>query len=537
MFTKYVVAATVTAGILLWQLYCYANEAHTLEGSVVEAGTGKAVSHLTVSLSGDRAATTTTTDQFGHFEFTGLDAGLYRLTTKRGDGYLSGVARVTIEADPSAKKRDVVTIAVEISPSITGDVTNRDGKPVSKAMASVRAEGYRNGRRVLLSFHSTQTDVKGHFNISNLLPGEYHLQIELPEADRLRPVPATQDVSPDATIRDIRTFYPNSPEIGQSVPISLRAGQTLDSYRVVLLRSETYCVLSGIHSDETLGLENEVNIQVSELSPVSQSRVGSGKITPGQPFQLCGLPQGRYRLWSVASANGRAVYASEKFTITKEGLKLPDLLFSSALPLQGTISVAGSAHNAIPPSVQITLEAKDRIGMPGESLRGDKPRGGSFSVPAVFDDEYWLNVNGLPRHYFVAEAHAGNRDALREPVYGSREPLAIVISAEGPALAGTVVDQDGRGISSAVVVLALDPAQQAPAFNEILTSTAGTDGSFQLSGMKPGRYTLLAFDRLPDGLSGDPFFIASRKTDGTDLALLPKEDKTVTVKVTTFGHP
>ncbi|HWB82627.1 MAG TPA: carboxypeptidase-like regulatory domain-containing protein [Bryobacteraceae bacterium] len=147
----------------------------SLEGTVTEAATGLPVPNLQINAKGAANPPPVLTDAKGHYIFPGLPPGHWMMYTQRARGYLTTIKRLTLSPGKPGQSIDVV---VEKAAVLAGRVIDRDKDPVAGAMVSVRAEGFRNGRPVLESFHSASTNDLGEYRISNLLPGRYYVEVD-----------------------------------------------------------------------------------------------------------------------------------------------------------------------------------------------------------------------------------------------------------------------------------------------------------------------------------------------------------------------
>ena len=134
------------------------NPTGTLTGTVTDQ-TGEPVSGATVTLGG----TETTTSSDGTYGFAGAAAGSYDLLVS-APGAETETVPVTVEAD-SITTRDV---ALTVTGSVAGTVTNQDGNPIEGATVSIDSQ-------------STQTDATGQYSIDDVGVGTQTVTVTTPD--------------------------------------------------------------------------------------------------------------------------------------------------------------------------------------------------------------------------------------------------------------------------------------------------------------------------------------------------------------------
>lgn len=310
--------------------------------------------------------------------------------------------------------------------------------------------------------------------------------------------------------------------------MTLRAGDQVESFDITLIRAKTFCITSTIGNAGSPS--SEIWVRVSEMFPMSQSRVAYGQVRLGD-IEICGIPPGSYRILADAITSGRnPVFSSQIFGIAGRAVSLPTMYLTPAQQVHGKVTVSGAKpEDPLPKSIKVSLEAKDRPGIMGESLAAQLDSSGTLLIPRALLDDYWLRIAGLPPGYYVKQATLGQRDGMREPVHVGDGELRIVLDPDGPSLTGRVTDEENQPISGASVILAADPLPSKVAVNELLTAVSGDGGQFSLSGMAPGSYRLMAFTGLPEGQAGNPEYVRVNLIRATEVDLSPRQAKSVTV--------
>jgi hypothetical protein len=92
--------------------------------------------------------------------------------------------------------------------------------------------------------------------------------------------------------------------------------------------------------------------------------------------------------------------------------------------------------------------------------------------------------------YYPGPVFLGDREVTGQEVMlsATSPPVRVVMKANPGTIRGTV--ENGAG---ATVLLA---PQTSPEPDALLSIQAGSDGAFQIPGLPPGDYSIVAFDRL-----------------------------------------
>ena len=106
-------------------------------------------------------------------------------------------------------------------------------------------------------------------------------------------------------------------------------------------------------------------------------------------------------------------------------------------------------------------------------------------------------------------------------------PLEIALSATAGSLKGVVTDKDGKPVVSATVALMPKSGAGATATSR----STDENGTFTITGLKPGDYRLLAWEDIEDGAYNDPEFLKAWNSRATELKLDASGQQSVQLKV------
>lgn len=246
----------------------------TVEGVVVQSGTGQPVSRASVQLfrwmpPGPRGGPPTsersepdlndlrsysaTTASDGRFSFDNIKPGEYRLLAMRSGwvpaefGQRSPTS-VGISFELSAGQRmQGVQLALTPTGSISGRVFDRDG-PVGKLQVQALRPIYRDGRRTLTIVQSVQTNDRGEYRLFWLPPGQYFVTakpisegttgaVYISEPTRIgtfeqasSPIITTRTLPSGEVVEEsqLPVYYPGTTDVNGAAHVDLRAGASAD---------------------------------------------------------------------------------------------------------------------------------------------------------------------------------------------------------------------------------------------------------------------------------------------------------------------
>lgn len=502
--------------------------AAVLAGSTVDSA-GRPVPGLTVTASAlTGGQTALTTDAKGHFSFTALVPGDWRLVTGIQSGYLPEVRKVTLTAGQEAR----TDFVLHRSPVLAGRVLDEDGNPVGGLSVGVRQEGYVNGRRSTTAFVGSRTDGLGEFRIVVPQSGQFSLEAETKPRNFQTIPEGSREADEAPVIMDVRTYYPLSSSRETASPVALRPDATLEGIRIVLLRRETTCVTASVAAP--LGeATRQVSLSVVEAYHNSQSILAWGIVRPEERVRACGIPPGQY--WVEARASGATTLsAAEVVVVAGKPVEVPKLYLRPPADITGRVVVTGDdADGKKSDDVlsKLTILAQANEGLPAGSPATRTAVDGRFTITGLQQRDYRLTVLGLPPHCYVQGAEAGNRDAYRGTVRPGAGELTIRIGRDGPTVSGTVLDLKDHPVAEVAVVLAAEPLVDPFAPNQLVSGTSGPEGGFTLTGEPPGPYRVFAFSGVAPSVAADPAFLQAHSADGQSIDLAPGEEKSLRLRV------
>jgi len=159
----------------------------SIEGIVIRAGSNDPLAKATVELAGGGAsAQTTATESDGRFFFRNLPPGSYRINVTR-DGFAPAEYGQRWQGGPGVPIRlnagqpvAPVQIPLAAAASISGRVSDSNGKPLANAQVQALKSRFHGELRVLLPVQQVRTTATGEFRLYWLPAGRYYVNVIVP---------------------------------------------------------------------------------------------------------------------------------------------------------------------------------------------------------------------------------------------------------------------------------------------------------------------------------------------------------------------
>ncbi|MGC2639461.1 MAG: carboxypeptidase regulatory-like domain-containing protein [Acidobacteriaceae bacterium] len=477
-------------------------ETFSISGTVVSAATGAPLDRAEVTLATTGVNGTeladTMTGETGHFRFDGLLAGKYAVQASRR-GYITasyqehGGYFTAVVAGPGL---DSQGIRLEVMPygTIAGTISDDNGTPVGGAQVGLFRQDDSGGDGKIASAGQEITDDSGSYEFAHLQPGTYYLDVSATPWYAFHPPDPQGDGDPPqaASPLDVAyplTFYPNATDSASATPIPLNAGDRAQANFSLHAVAATHLRvrMSGPKSGRPFNVPNlQEDVFGSPQflqAPSSVTMAHNGEaylnihgVAPGhytlQSFTTQGEPSGSTSVdvtssqtIDLASVLAPGVAVSGKVAMIAGG-PLPARLIAWLTPIEG---VQGQASAPV-----------ERDGT--FSFASVSP--GTWEVHVRADDDASLLVVEMAAN--GAEVHGNRMTVSTDPVL-----LAATIG-NGSAIIDGYARQNGKGRGGAMVVLVPDHPN---ASTELCRrDQSDSDGSFSLSSVVPGNYTIVAIE-------------------------------------------
>jgi protocatechuate 3,4-dioxygenase beta subunit len=468
---------------------------------VVDSVTGQRLNKVTLRLEPKNRrsgpVSVARTDAGGKFSITGVESGEYRLKAKRAGymemfyaGHQGESQRTEIRLDAGTSLSEI-TFKLTPAAVVFGTIRDADGEPLEGAHVVLGRFTYEYGSGRIEGLRSTEADDRGEYRFRGLPAGKYYVGVE-PAPDGWDEVYRSADPDENSSIA---TLYPGVRELSAATAIEVTAGKTVSGIDVTLMRSRTYrvsgAVLNAPGSRITVALRDKLNsgMRNYDLRTSTAGRSAS--------FEFPSVPPGSYdvivRHQSLSGKTAIEVGADVK------GVEV------ALLPgAEVRLKIAAEEGNTVDlTTLEYFLTPDGRSGYAPLPQQSDK-----YTLPNVAPDRYMLHLSGPAlRKLYVKSAMAGTVDVLREGLSISGPgviTINVILSSEGGRLSGTVRDGKGHSCPGAVVILLPQNPSEMHLFK---TSSTDQKGAYELTGIVPGKYSLLASEEVQTGEWYEPGFL------------------------------
>ncbi len=480
---------------------------------------------------------TTVSGADGGFEITGILPGRYHLFVER-TGYLElekhrPRTEGRILSLTAGQELKDVTIHLQAAAVVRGRVVDEDGDPLPNAQVAVLRQTFTSGRYRMEQASAERTNDLGEYRLAGLPAGKYYVSVSpAPDFRSLIDTSSIDTHSPEKSATTYpTTYYPGTPDRAQAAPIQLHAG-------------------------------DDFPIDFSLTPSPSLSIRGSVVNVPARGSAVIMLQSRDFNL----TMNGAEVHRDGSFVIrdvAPGSYTISATVEDSAVPLMArqALHVAGSSVDGLRLAPQpgawvhgrLRIESKSgfvridpsQMFLVLHSVDGDDEGMGGFSAEAAFSNlahvlpdgsfewrnvppgNYYAQLNAGPDLYLKG-ASAGGRDAEESAisVSGGTLVLDLVASANGGVVQGIVVDANGVPVPDAVVVAAPE-ARLRGRVDRYSKTISDQSGHFVLQGVRPGDYTLFAWESVEGEAYYNPDFLKASEGQGSALRVGEAEHKSV----------
>lgn len=493
----------------------------TINGQVVNEN-GQPLPHATVVLRGSLPQPqprTTTADNEGNFQVTGLDPVLYSVSA-------SLPSYITPPRDPDSdpiyhRVGDRVSFTLVKGGVISGTVLSSSSEPV--VQIPVKAVMVRDANGKPPKFGAFQvmrtTDDRGMFRIYGLLPGTYVV---------LAGGRGTINGLTNAFDGDAPTYAPSATR-DTATEITVKAGEEISAVDV-RYRGEQGHIVSGFANgpaESSTGTVMSINlVQIFQGVPMSSAYTFQ-PLSIG--FAFYGVADGEYDLIAQASVGQGEAYVSEARRIVVKGADVTgvELVAKPLGSISGRIALERSTtiecQNKRQPMLAETLimaRHNDKAApkdQPRPSIffyaQGSPDKAGDFQLRNLGPGQYNLKTRFYARYWYlrsvVRETAAAPAATVRSAPSkrlldiarngiklqsGERlRDITITLAQGAGSLRGKIM-RDTRESLPANLYVHLVPAEKENVENSLryFAAEVQSDGTFALNNLPPGRYWTLA---------------------------------------------
>lgn len=498
----------------------------------------------------------TTTDSSGRFSVVDVPPGQYWVIT-RHDGFF-GVSTGTRPPSETASvavsvaTQPVADIVISMVPGalISGRVRDSAGRPQPNVNVQVFTISYQTNQPILQPVAAKTTDDRGEYRLFWFGPGDYFVAA----------TPRQGAAPPNPQEAYVKSFYPNAATITRAIPVSVKVGDERSGIDIEIQAVPSLKVsgqvVSTLPARELAGrgalagvatlmlLRRDTSIPDDATARMVGTVGLNGSIGN---FEVTGLLPGVYDLYArimdplgSAGPGGGGVFAWGRTSLDISNRDLDGVIVSvhASVDINGVVN--GGPFSAALSSARVVLQpAASTAKIPqyqGVINRAQTPKAdGSFTIPAVAEGNYRVQILGLPENAYVADIQQDFTSVYDSGISVSDKPsgpLEIRIAANAGAVEGTVYTTDKKVVPFATVTLI--PSQEHRQNPDLFkTVTSDALGQFVISGVRPDNYRLLAWDRVPPGASRNEGFVGKYEGQGSVIRVVAGSKTTVDVSLVT----
>ena len=519
ILTALALAATLMAGAQSQQTVD--PQLAVIEGTVLNIQNNRTVPRAVVTLRQARAGQqgkSTRADGNGHFMFTNVDPGTYRIAAEHQGFFSDGRKREYQPVIDVSAGEHVKNLPVRLMPSavLAGEIVDEFNDPVQDVEVKALAVQVRLGQIYLTQAGKMTTDDRGQYRIAGLHPGKYYLVAEYktgnPASDVVRAqiaqqlvaatqanakqrgqntTPQVQPDVPDPAFTYPPLFYPATNDFQQAQALALSPG---DEFAANFLMISAPVV--SIRGRVTNGLTGAPEGTASVFAFWTPYMEGDGipaRVSPDDAtFEVRGLAPGTYTLRATASDHGESYTGEQTVEVGNQGVQnvtvsvLPD--FAAA----GHVTITGTIRN---PMGRVVIEFAGEGLLPRVFTSARTPEY-KFDVQLRPERRYRAVVLNLQDDYYLKSVALSGHDVPPDNLVlnGTRGDIELVLSPSGGHIEGSLFDTKDQPTRGSVLLVPDVPEPGPPdLFRRI---SADAKGKFTFRGVAPGSYRLVALESL-----------------------------------------
>jgi hypothetical protein len=426
-------------------------------------------------------------------------------------------------------------------------VTDEDGDPLPNAEVAVLRQTFVAGHSHWEQAGAEHTNDLGEYRIANLPAGNVYVSVSPPpdfktliENSGVAAEPRNPNVPEKAPAAAYQTtYYPGTPDRSQASPIQLHAGDDFPAN--FSLTPSPSLVIRGSVVNLPPRASASIMLQSRDFSLV----LNGGEMHKDGSFIIRDVAPGNYTILATVDGSRVPMMARQSLQVGStnvEGLRLapqPGGTVSGRLRLESK----GGAAGFDPQQVFLTLlsvdgdDEKDGPSVFRETFSNlaHIAADGSFRWEDVPAGNYYVQIlhgSDANEDWFVKSLSSGGRDFNDAglSVNGDTPMVDLVASTNGGIADGIVVDSRGEPVANAIVVAAPEPRLRRRTDHYRKTVSDQT-GHFSLRGLRPGDYTLFAWENVEGEAYYNPDFLKAYEGQGTALHMSEGDRKAVQAQV------
>ena len=505
---------------------------YKLSGTVVNSVTNEPIRRALVTIF-SQWQIPVMTDSDGRFEFSDLPRSSATVTAQK-PGYFSEQELSSGRHRPKQFPvgPDSPSIVIKLVPEaiISGRLVDPDGLPIPNLMIRAVTQRVIEGRKQWTQGTTDRTDADGAYRINNLMPGSY---LVVAGPGRAQAFVAGADDTSDLG-------YPAAVYPGSS-PMRVNAGQHVEANFTI--KPEPFYSVTGSVSGTTPG--NRYFVQLIPRVPGTRMAMGGSPVdAESGTFSLQRVARGDYLLQASgmmpsddASTNRRfmniQMFGSIPISVRSNLMGVtvplePGLTIPVNARVERTREQSGPMPNRNFPRVQVRLMPDDEDRPAGFSGPDDpKDPGSQLVIKNVVPGHYRAELQPTFGDMYVASARCGTTDLLSGDLTiapnATPGAIDIVLRDDGGRVTVKLQGEDAK--SGATILLVPDVG--IPRLQET-SPNANKESTLELGGLRPGAYTVLAFEDIGNLEYTNRAALEPYLSRGAKVTLTPNQQATVT---------
>ena len=445
------------------------------------------------------APKSTTTDEDGRYEFTGLLRGSYRIRANKpgfnsaffGD-QLGGNQGSIVDVGEN-QTRSQIDFVLPRHGTIVGQVVDDFGDPVEGALMSVWQIRFQAGRRRLVGVNGAATratDDLGHYRIFGLPPGQYVVTASL---GQLNTQGAGADVSGFAP-----TYFPGTTRADEARLVPVARSQDVAGIDVSLVPLPTASITGRRIGSDGQPMGGSLVLTQSQRSGALVTPSEGARISLDGRFEFPNVAPGEYVIQADSGKpNGarEGDFVSQFVTVNGTNVTGLILLATPGSSIRGRVMFDGDPPQSIRGiSIVPTRADPDRTPLNNSSIARAEVRPDlTFAMDGIHGPRR-LTVNNLPPGWMLKSVVAGGLDVTDNPLpFGTRDEslsdVVVLLTNRVTELSGTVSDARGQpAFDYSLLVFPTDRDRWYAGSRFFRRTRPGQAGNFVVRGLPPGDY-------------------------------------------------
>ena len=515
-----------------------------MEGTVVNAQGGEPIKKAIIQAiseehsEGEARVYSSVSDAEGRFSIVPVDPGRYRVFVERTGFIQAGEHHRRSEGIEVsvARGQQVKGVVLRVLPAaaVTGRVIDEDGDPMPDIDVSVARVGFSSCRRQLESAGTARTNDLGEYRIPGLAPAKYFVYVTPPPAYSSIADRQKSKSKPDYSY--VTDYYPGVMDPSQAAPVELHPGEDMP-IDFSLVRTQTFRIRGTVTGAQIANTGSDPIGTAIARRKLFQDTFSQGEVDRDGNFEIRGLAPGTYSL-SALTVNSQAASGSQTIEISNSDLNDVRIAAATISQVRGRLRIDGPrAPDLAGFHVSLRPLHEDSYAVMIGAADGSVNRDGTFRIDHVSPGTYEVLLQGGDG-YFVNAVLVGGHDvsATGLSVAGSLLGLEVIASPASGQIDGSVQDQAGSVVANAMVVAVPSPSHRDQA-DRYRTALSDQQGHFQITGLRPDRYTVLAWDDVESGAWCDPDLLKNYEAAGTNADVREGERQTVRLTITSTKQP